>query len=204
MTKRTWKVRPPGPCEIEGCDRPRRKRDWCEKHYGRWLKNGSPHDDAQSWVVGERGDCVVCGETVPAGIGFRRYCGQSCAVMAQRGARPTAGQCIKCGGVIDLTARHPSGRLKYTSATLCPGCRRERANLSPHVPALVERDGTDCPLCGEVIDLTLRYPNPMSRSVDHIIPWSKGGPNELSNYQLAHLRCNIRKQNREESARKAG
>ena len=44
----------------------------------------------------------------------------------------------------------------------------------------------------------------MSRSVDHIIPWSKGGPNELSNYQLAHFGCNSRKQAREDFTLKTG
>ena len=204
MTKRTWKVRPPGPCAVEGCNRPRRRRDWCSTHYSRWQRNGSPHDEDQAWVIGERGDCVVCGEQVPEGIGFRRYCGRSCAVMAARGERPTEGQCVKCASPIDYLARHPSGRLKHTNAALCPSCRRERAKLAPFIPALIERDGPDCQICGRLVDLSLRFPNPMSRSVDHIIPWSKGGPSEMANYQLAHFGCNSRKQAREDFTLRTG
>ena len=48
-----------------------------------------------------------------------------------------------------------------------------------------------CALCGKPVDKSLRFPNPMSASVDHIIPIAKGGdPSALSNLQLAHLICN--------------
>lgn len=29
-------------CSIEGCERPRVKRDWCNAHYQRWRKHGDP------------------------------------------------------------------------------------------------------------------------------------------------------------------
>lgn len=29
-------------CSIEGCARPRRKREWCETHYTRWQRHGDP------------------------------------------------------------------------------------------------------------------------------------------------------------------
>lgn len=55
---------------------------------------------------------------------------------------------------------------------------------------IIQRDGSGCALCGEAIDLSLVYPDPFSRSVDHILPLSRGGAHELQNCQLAHLRCN--------------
>lgn len=58
---------------------------------------------------------------------------------------------------------------------------------------LIVRDDSTCQLCGEPIDLTLEWPNPMYRSIDHRIPISRGGEHSLENTQLAHLRCNISK-----------
>lgn len=51
-----------------------------------------------------------------------------------------------------------------------------------------------CGICGRPVDKELKYPHPMSASVDHIIPLEKGGhPSDLANLQLAHLYCNRQK-----------
>ena len=48
-----------------------------------------------------------------------------------------------------------------------------------------------CAICGKPVDKTLKSPDPMSASVDHIIPIAKGGhPCDLDNLQLAHRSCN--------------
>ena len=56
---------------------------------------------------------------------------------------------------------------------------------------------TVCALCGKPVDFTLKYPDPWSATIDHIIPIDKGGhPSDLSNLQLAHFRCNRLKSDR--------
>jgi 5-methylcytosine-specific restriction endonuclease McrA len=55
------------------------------------------------------------------------------------------------------------------------------------------RDGWVCGICDDQVDRSLRWPHPMSASLDHVIPLSRGGAHALSNVQLAHLRCNVRK-----------
>lgn len=56
-----------------------------------------------------------------------------------------------------------------------------------------------CWLCGELIDLTLKWPNPLYGTVDHIIPESmiNGRDNPLhwdpKNLRPAHLSCNARR-----------
>lgn len=53
-----------------------------------------------------------------------------------------------------------------------------------------------CGVCGRPVDMSLKYPHPMSATVDHIIPVAKGGGSELSNLQLTHLWCNRQKSDR--------
>lgn len=51
-----------------------------------------------------------------------------------------------------------------------------------------------CAICGNPVDHSLKYPNPMSAAIDHIIPVSKNGhPSDINNLQLAHMTCNRQK-----------
>lgn len=50
-----------------------------------------------------------------------------------------------------------------------------------------------CPLCELPMSLEPTAPDPMTRSLDHIIPLARGGTHEQSNLQWTHLRCNLRK-----------
>ncbi|MBQ2658622.1 MAG: HNH endonuclease [Erysipelotrichaceae bacterium] len=53
---------------------------------------------------------------------------------------------------------------------------------------------TVCGICGLPVDPTLKYPHPLSRCIDHIVPIAKGGhPSDISNLQLAHWICNREK-----------
>ncbi|WP_442972495.1 HNH endonuclease [Rhodococcus sp. BH5] len=61
---------------------------------------------------------------------------------------------------------------------------------------LWQRDGNQCRICDQSIDMMLTYPDMMRASVDHILPYSLGGTHHESNLQLAHLRCNLIKQKR--------
>lgn len=48
-----------------------------------------------------------------------------------------------------------------------------------------------CGICGRPVDKSLKYPDPGSATIDHIIPVDRGGhPSDMANLQLAHLRCN--------------
>lgn len=62
-----------------------------------------------------------------------------------------------------------------------------------------ERDNWICGICGRKINKRLKHPNPLSPSVDHIIPLTKGGNDSLINVQAAHLRCNLGKHNKNNS-----
>ena len=48
-----------------------------------------------------------------------------------------------------------------------------------------------CAICGRPVNFDLKFPDPWSPTVDHIIPIAKGGnPADIANMQLAHLQCN--------------
>ena len=51
-----------------------------------------------------------------------------------------------------------------------------------------------CAICGKPVDKSLKYPHPLSATVDHIIPIARGGhPSSIDNLQLAHFTCNRQK-----------
>ena len=51
-----------------------------------------------------------------------------------------------------------------------------------------------CGICGKPVNKKLKYPDPMSACIDHIIPIDRGGdPSAIENLQLAHLCCNRQK-----------
>ncbi|MET7795654.1 HNH endonuclease [Streptomyces decoyicus] len=58
------------------------------------------------------------------------------------------------------------------------------------------RDGWRCGLCGSPVDPELAWPHPLSASVDHVVPLSRGGEHSMANVQSAHLGCNSRKGHR--------
>lgn len=59
-----------------------------------------------------------------------------------------------------------------------------------------ERDDWTCGICDEPVDQALTYPDPMSASLDHVVPLSLGGPHTRGNARCSHLVCNIRRGNR--------
>lgn len=51
-----------------------------------------------------------------------------------------------------------------------------------------------CAICGQPLHPELKYPHPLSSTVDHIVPVARGGSNyDPANLQAAHLICNVKK-----------
>jgi 5-methylcytosine-specific restriction endonuclease McrA len=96
----------------------------------------------------------------------------------------------------------PHWRVTYPeSGALVDARRRMRMELAGEaesvVPADVHaRDRWTCQLCGLPIDPEVAWPDPMSASVDHIVPLAAGGRHSMINVQSAHLGCNSRKGDR--------
>lgn len=63
--------------------------------------------------------------------------------------------------------------------------------------AKVKSASTMCWICGHEIDVRLPAKDPMSFTVDHVIPVSLGGPlRDVAYLRPAHRRCNSRRGNR--------
>jgi 5-methylcytosine-specific restriction endonuclease McrA len=61
------------------------------------------------------------------------------------------------------------------------------------VRQLVQRDGTDCGICGYEVDVEADAKDDLRPSIDHVIPRCAGGSDGAENLQLTHLWCNLTK-----------
>jgi hypothetical protein len=167
----------------EECDGPnlRPRSRWCSQH----CKD-----------VGRGVDCTGCGEKIMRGPGV--VAGLSRCNPCRRDdrlARTPGPLIVVCPCGFQFEAAHP-GR-KY-----CDQHRRPRSTVSTR-PDLrgwayrklreqVLREETHCWLCGEEVDKSLRYPDRMCASADHVMPVAAGGaPHDRENIRLAHLFCNM-------------
>ena len=184
-------------CSVAGCNSPSRKRGWCASHYHQARVSGrNPVPFKHKWS--ERVPCLNCGAETKDSM-HRRFCSDNCRVAYRmyNGPRPTATSCVACGIEIDLTVRNKRGQLQRVVTKFCRPCKQDYAKYKMSARELAERDGTDCGICGQAVDMTLRRSDGLDcPSVDHIVPRSHGGSHDPDNLQLAHLRCNMAKSDR--------
>lgn len=55
---------------------------------------------------------------------------------------------------------------------------------------LAMRDGWVCQICLWPIDPRLKHPDRWSATLDHVVPLSEGGSDDMANLRLAHRYCN--------------
>src|SRR5699024_3565054 len=178
-------------CSIEGCDRPKRKRGWCGRHYALWNSYGDPEYEVKyRWASGDA--CIVCQaeELMP---GSRQFCSTRGLGnwLTYRGEAPEAYQCAVCG----IEVKYDKGHKRRRSDSRYCDVHARHARVSTTIEELAEFDGTDCGLCGKAIDMTLTGTTRGAPSIDHIKPRSLGGSDDRSNLQLAHFECNAGKRN---------
>lgn len=144
--------------------------------------------------------CAGCGEEFTTTNPKRKCCTKACTQWCHwnPGAlRVLDKECAFC-----LTPfRSDTPRRKYCGAECQARINQQRRNkrtaacfvedVSKKVVA--KRDKWCCQICRKKVDHELAWPHPMSWSLDHIVPISKGGEHSYANTQLAHLTCNISK-----------
>lgn len=188
--------------------------DWKRNGEGRLKKNRAETARVRSAL---RKVCPQCGETfTPKRRAAQRFCSEQCTGRFHRNrdfGECSADDCSRPVRARGLCSMHWKRWARSEGMIENPEWDdRRRANhhkrraLKLKLPAdairpteVYERDGWVCSLCDLPVDRNIAWPDPMSPSLDHVIPLSKGGHHVLENVALAHLECNTQKGNRVES-----
>lgn len=158
----------------------------------------------------ERQNCLTCSEPFRAARSDQKFCSRRCAGVAntqKARMRRNQGfdgsrQCADCGERFEID-RARSGR------KFCVECRRRRkqdtdarksqkrraAGRPVGLSDVVAARGRKCHICHCKIDLNLSGRHPQGPTIDHILPVSMGGTNDLANLNIAHRVCNTRRGN---------
>lgn len=149
--------------------------------------------------------CAECAEAKR--VDNREYWRANYSGGRRYGTDSTTRACVVCSAEF---------KPRTTAITCSPQCRkahlgrtgdhRSRADLygvdyeRVDRAAIFERDGWTCRICELAVDPVLKFPDPGSATLDHVVPMSRGGGHVEANVQLAHFYCNSVKGNREVQA----
>lgn len=166
------------------------KRDWCSKLCFD-IARGYRLDPALPRVPPV--NSLLC--TEPGCTNSRKYTNGLCSSHANRRREAALG----------LDWRSRTGDPDRVRQKNRMKTRRRRAEItdpqaqSIYINMVGERDGWRCGVPGcrrRRIDPTKSWPHPLSPSIDHIEPLSRGGLHVYANVRIAHLRCNVARGNR--------
>lgn len=125
----------------------------------------------------------ACDAVIPPNFRGRRYCTAVCGQLDWARQQRAAGRSFY---------RHtPGAQARWERR------RARKANAAMGEPftrtQVFERDEWRCYLCEEQVDRSLTWPHPLSPSLEHVVPLSRGGAHSFDNVRLAHLTCNVAK-----------
>lgn len=183
-------------CKANGCDLPKwYSNGYCSNHNQMIERRGVPVG-VRKWSAKEAEyTCIVCETSFTANGKSRQFCNPNCQGLHSRYRGNVPSLDFTCA-VCHVEIKWEPGERSWArrDRRICDRCRnagRTRHGIRPS--ELVERDGLECGICGEKVNMSARWPAPDSASVDHIVPVSHGGGHDLSNLQLSHWSCNHKK-----------
>lgn len=141
----------------------------------------------------------------------KSYCSRACkdrarnkAVRQAREAAKPLRSCVHCGAAMPRAMRRDA---KFCSAECNEAAHAQWRKMAKRRGAdgkakfnradIADRDQWRCGICGGLISRRKKHPDPYALSVDHIVPLARGGSNEPTNLQAAHLRCNLSRRDRD-------
>lgn len=161
-------------------------------------------------------NCESCNKQFKTRIKAQRYCSLDCrttgvrlngfAVRAATKKTSFEYDCDLCGQrIIRSTPLGGVKRYHADCSQIAQQARYRKKTVSRqsttkpsgvYVEQLIERDGYLCYLCQEPIDMKVPRTSKRGATVDHVIPLSRGGSDEIDNLKLAHWICNNKKSNK--------
>lgn len=203
-------------CKETDCNRKVLAREMCPTHYSYWRRSSVLYEHTctacGAAYTKNRKDSGVCS----------MRCRQDLATIGKAKARATCTDIVKyrsprvwVGHTVEPRNGSPlvAGRCAYCPAyfvghggsVYCSSRCKMNAKVKRRYDTLGEfkvtdsarhsiymRDGYMCKLCNEPIDLSLHFNDPMSATLDHIIPqsWTLIPDHSPANLRTAHRRCN--------------
>ena len=154
--------------------------------------------------------CLQCGGSFESTHRRSRFCSPRCLnkhTDAHNPKRCTEAGCDRGVRAKGLCAMHWRRKARadgreanpaWTESRKASYHKRRARKVSTQVEDLrpidiYERDIWMCGLCLTPVDPDCLWPDPMSPSLDHVLPLSRGGTHTYENVQLAHLTCNVSK-----------
>ena len=147
----------------------------------------------------DRESSRFCSEACARQFEFSTSCARcGCSTTAKGHRGPKRRVCDLCREEVEMESRR-KGRRKYGRNHRQRARHHGVAYVSFPVRDIYERDGYRCQICKRRVFEKARYRksdgkiHPLSPTIDHIVPMSKGGNHEPDNCQTACFMCNSRK-----------
>lgn len=163
-------------------------------------------------------NCAHCEKSFASPNPRHRFCRNACRLAQaaieqkrkwqekQESKFPNRQKTVSCGwcgeprtfkiGESVSNAYHPECRkeaqtARYRIKTVKRQSKTQRWRISHE--QVIREYGDKCHICNQSIDLDLPRTHKQGLTVDHLVPLSKGGSDEMSNLRPAHWSCNMRK-----------
>lgn len=213
-------VKKPDACTVDGCERPVHGRGLCGAHWNRQHRHGHPMGGGPDRQRGAA-TCTVNGCERPYkanGLCNAHYKAHLLAANPDYRERKNAAwrewKARNADYVRELQKAYDEAnperrreimarwRKEHPAASAASGFQRRRraAGLPDDVAEMVDpaviyaRDKGLCHICGTEVDRSIPWPEPLSATMDHIIPVrDPESSHSYGNMALAHWNCNQRK-----------